>query len=89
MTMARGALPGDLQWSIDDMLTNRDAWWVPGKIVEIREQLSPVWRHCEDGSSLRNLLLLDVSLESFLRTKIEATTGGIDGMSGSHRIYIP
>lgn len=84
MTMARGSLPGDLQWSIDDMLTNRNEWWVPGKILEIREQLSPVWRNCEDGSALRSLLLLDISLESFLRTRIEAATGGIDSMSGAH-----
>ena len=83
MTMARGALPGDLQWSIDDMLTNRGEWWVPGKIVEIREQLSPVWRNCEDPSSLRSLLLLDISLEAFLRTRIEASTGGIDSMTGA------
>lgn len=82
MTMARGSLPGDLQWTIDDMLTNRNEWWVPGKIVEIREALSPVWRNCPEPSSMRNLLLLDISLESFLRTRIEATTGGIDTMSG-------
>jgi alpha-glucan, water dikinase len=83
MTMARGALPGDLQWAIDDLLTNRNEWWVPGKIVEVREQLSPVWRGCEDASSQRSLLLLDISLEAFLRTRIEASTGGIDSMSGA------
>lgn len=87
MTMARGALPGDLQWTIDDMLTNRNEWWVPGKIVEIRDQLSPVWRNCEEPSSLRSLLLLDISLESFLRTRIEASTGGIDGMTGMRPLW--
>ena len=69
------------------MLTNRNEWWVPGKIVEIRDQLSPVWRNCEEPSSLRSLLLLDISLESFLRTRIEASTGGIDGMTGMRPLW--
>ena len=43
--------------------------WVPGKIVEVREQLSPVWQNSPD---IRGTLLLDVSLESFFRTKVEA-----------------
>jgi alpha-glucan, water dikinase len=83
MTMARGSLSGDLQWAIDDMLTNRNEWWVPGKIVEIRDQLSPVWRNCGEPGALRSLLLLDISLESFLRTRIESSTAGIDNMSGA------
>jgi hypothetical protein len=58
MTMARGCLPGDLQWDIDDLLTNRNEWWVPGKIVNIRERLAPVWRGLEDASAARSVLLL-------------------------------
>lgn len=79
MTMARAALPGDLQWDVDDMLQNRNEWWVPGKIVNIRERLSPVWRGIEDMSMLRSVMLLDVSLEMFFRTRMEAADVGSIG----------
>lgn len=71
MTMARGSLPGDLQWDIDDMLTNRQEWWVPGKIASIRERLSPVWRGMEDMSAMRSVMQLDIALEMFCRTRME------------------
>eukprot|EP00892_Ulva_mutabilis_P012087 jgi/Ulvmu1/9250/UM005_0350.1 len=71
LTMARGCLPGDLQWDIDDLLNNRHEWWVPGKIVSIRERLSPVWRSMEDMSALRSVMLLDISLEMYFRTRME------------------
>ena len=35
---------GDLQWQLYDMLRNRNEWWVPGKLVEIRQRLEPYWR---------------------------------------------
>lgn len=27
-----------------DLLNNRSAWWAPGKIVELRRRLEPIWR---------------------------------------------
>ncbi|QDZ22760.1 pyruvate phosphate dikinase [Chloropicon primus] len=68
MTMARGHLPDDVAWEVDDLLQNRDAWWVPGKIVEIRSKLADQWKN---PGCPRDVLLLDICLESFLRTKIE------------------
>ncbi len=35
---------GDLQWQLYDMLKNRNEWWVPGKLVELRQRLEPYWR---------------------------------------------
>lgn len=87
--MARGDLPDDLQQTIDDMLAKRAEWWVPGKIVEIREQLSPLWRNFGIGSSQRNLLQLDIALESFLRSRIDSMIGNIDHMSGVQFITDP
>jgi alpha-glucan, water dikinase len=79
MSFARGAMPGDLQWDVDDLLRNRDEWWVPGKIVNIRERLSPCWRGA-DASAARSLLLLDISLDTFFRTRVEGTN--VDQLSG-------
>ena len=69
MSFARHGLPGDLTWEVDDLLQNRDAWWVPGKIVEIRKRLLPVWRH---DAPNRDVVMLDATLEKFFRTKVEA-----------------
>ena len=44
LEMARGSLDGDLAWNIGDILQNREAWWVPGKIVEVRERLAGYWK---------------------------------------------
>ena len=68
MQMARGHLPEDVAWDIDDLLQNRDAWWVPGKLVEIRSKVAGQWKN---PGCPRDVLLLDLCLESFLRTKIE------------------
>ena len=73
MNFARYALPEDLTWEIDDLLNNRDAWWVPGKIVEIRKRLLPVWKH---DSPNRDVVMLDATLEKFFRTKVEAVNHG-------------
>ena len=35
---------GELQWMCYDMLSNRNEWWVPGKLVDIRQRLEPYWR---------------------------------------------
>lgn len=83
MAMARDDLPKDLRETIDDMLSQRTEWWVPGKIGEIRQQLSPVWRACPQGSSQRNLLMLDIALESFLHTRMTELNASVDGMSGT------
>ena len=68
MQMARGHLPDDVAWDVDDLLQNRDAWWVPGKLVEIRSKVAGQWK---SPGCPRDVLLLDLCLESFLRTKIE------------------
>lgn len=44
LEMAKGSLDGDLAWNISDILQNRTAWWVPGKIVEVRERLAGYWK---------------------------------------------
>ena len=44
LEMARGGLDGDLAWQLTDLLQNRNAWWVPGKIVELRQRLSGYWK---------------------------------------------
>jgi hypothetical protein len=70
-----GGMPDDLQWDVDDLLKNRDAWWVPGKLANIRQRLELCWRNPEsrDPGTNRIILLLDIALESLFRTKIEAT----------------
>lgn len=55
LEMARGSLDGDLQWNISDLLQNRNEWWVPGKLVDLRERLASSWK---------------VNLESFASTSI-------------------
>jgi hypothetical protein len=32
------------RWNMYDLLNNRTAWWAPGKIVELRRRLEPIWR---------------------------------------------
>ena len=51
LEMARGGLEGDLAWQLTDLLQNRNEWWVPGKIVELRQRLAGYWKvepllHC-------------------------------------------
>uniref|UniRef100_A0A383WLS7 Uncharacterized protein n=1 Tax=Tetradesmus obliquus TaxID=3088 RepID=A0A383WLS7_TETOB len=68
--MAKGHLDGDTTWMLFDMLQNRNEWWVPGKIVEVRKRLAGVWR--APGGS-RDVLLLDIALDNYFRTMIERT----------------
>lgn len=67
--MCRGHLDGDLVWMIGDMLTNRNEWWVPGKIVEIRQQLSGYWKGTQGCG--RDIMLLDIALDSYFRILVE------------------
>ena len=67
--MVRGHLDGDLSWMIGDMLSNRNEWWVPGKVVEIRQRLSGYWKGTEGCG--RDILLLDIALDSYFRILVE------------------
>ena len=69
VSAARGCVGGDLAWALGDLLDHRHEWWVPGKLVELRGALRPLWT--APGAS-RDLALLDVALEEFLRVKVEA-----------------
>ncbi|GBG60684.1 hypothetical protein CBR_g12420 [Chara braunii] len=60
--MSKGFLDDDLKHTLYSILADRDAWWVPGKIVEARKKLESVWR--SDWSS-RDVLLLDIALEGY------------------------
>lgn len=84
MEMARHDLPKNLQKSVDELLAKRDAVFVLGKVGELRQKLSPVWRECKDASSQRNLLLLDIALESFSTKRLKEHTDSLENMSGMH-----
>uniref|UniRef100_A0A0G4HAY6 Uncharacterized protein n=1 Tax=Chromera velia CCMP2878 TaxID=1169474 RepID=A0A0G4HAY6_9ALVE len=65
---ARGNLDGHVQWMMDDLLQHRHEWWVPGKLVEIREAMKGHWH----GTGItRDVVLLDIQLEKFFRTRVE------------------
>ncbi|KAL3153549.1 Phosphoglucan, water dikinase, chloroplastic [Trebouxia sp. C0009 RCD-2024] len=70
LEMAKGTLDGDLQWQLHDLLRNRNEWWVPGKLVELRQRLEAYWR--AEGAS-RDVLLLDIALDNYFRLCIERT----------------
>ena len=44
LEMAKGHLDGDLTWNLYDLLSHRNDWWVPGKLVELRGRLEHYWR---------------------------------------------
>ena len=67
--MVRGHLDGELSWMIGDTLANRNEWWVPGKIVEIRHRLSGYWKGTQGCG--RDILLLDIALDSYFRILVE------------------
>lgn len=73
MEMARGHMDGDLAWVISDILAHRMDWWVPGKIVEARHRLKQYWQR--EGAP-RDVLLLDIALDSFFRLRIEQQDKG-------------
>lgn len=53
-----------------DLAAHRHAWWAPGKCLELRRRLAPMV--CHPGAP-RDLQLLDIALESWLRLLIERT----------------
>ncbi|KAJ7518030.1 hypothetical protein O6H91_21G052000 [Diphasiastrum complanatum] len=63
LEMSKGSLTDELKGMLYDICSNRDAWWVPGKVVEARKKLEKVWRV---GSVNRDLLLLDIALDKFV-----------------------
>ncbi|KAK9862996.1 hypothetical protein WJX84_004122 [Apatococcus fuscideae] len=70
LEMAKGYLDGDLTWNLYDLLSHRNEWWVPGKLVELRGRLEHYWR--SEGAQ-RDILMLDIALDSYFRTCIERT----------------
>lgn len=82
MDHARGNMPEDIQYEIDDMLANRDEPWIPNKIVELRERLSGTWRYGEETN--RDVVLLDIAMEKFYRNKIEGLA--VAGMTPDERL---
>ena len=69
MDFAKGNMPDDIQGEIFDILGNLDEWWVPTKIVEVRERLVNTWKH--SGETNRDVVLLDIAMEKFYRQKVE------------------
>jgi len=53
-----------------DLAAHRHAWWAPGKCLELRRRLAPA---VASPSATRDLQLLDIALESWLRLLIERT----------------
>ncbi|KAF5831865.1 glutathione synthetase ATP-binding domain-like protein [Dunaliella salina] len=71
--MAQGFMDDDLAWNVFDILANRNEWWVPGKIVEVRSRLAHYW---QAPGATRDLLMLDLALESWFRLLVERTDLG-------------
>mmetsp|Transcript_11783 Transcript_11783/g.43062 ORF Transcript_11783/g.43062 Transcript_11783/m.43062 type:complete len:1166 (-) Transcript_11783:1093-4590(-) len=76
---ARWTMDDSLQWEMDDLLQNRDAYWVPGKIVELRRRLQHSWLGTEDRYLARDALMFDVALEEHFRRRVEGTD--VDALS--------
>ncbi|KAI8469305.1 MAG: hypothetical protein J3K34DRAFT_283926 [Monoraphidium minutum] len=70
LEMARGHLSDDLRWHMYDLTANRHAWWAPGKCLELRRRLAPM---VATPDAARDVQLLDIALESWLRLLIERT----------------
>lgn len=68
--MCKGYLDEDLRWNLFDLLQNRHAWWVPGKLVELRRRLAGYWRGAANGVN-RDVVLLDVALDNYFRLTVE------------------
>ena len=52
----------EIAWEVDDLLQNRDAWWVPGKIVEFENGCCRVATY---DAPNRDVVMLDATLEKF------------------------
>ena len=69
MGFAQGKISDEARNGVWDILGNRDAHWIPGKIVEVRKCMLSCWKH--DGEPNRDVVMLDAALEKFFRTKVE------------------
>ena len=69
MGFAQGKISDEARNGVWDILGNRDAHWIPGKIVEVRKCMLSCWKH--DGEPDRDVVMLDAALEKFFRTKVE------------------
>ena len=69
MGFAQGKISDEARNGVWDILGNRDAHWIPGKIVEVRKCMQGNWKH--DGEPDRDVVMLDAALEKFFRTKVE------------------
>ena len=69
MGFAQGKISDEARNGVWDILGNRDAYWIPGKIVEVRKCMQSSWKH--DGEPDRDVVMLDAALEKFFRTKVE------------------
>ncbi|GAQ90596.1 Carbohydrate-Binding Module Family 45 protein [Klebsormidium nitens] len=67
--MSKGQLSDDLKGDLYGILGDREAWWVPGKLVEAREKLEGVWRADWAG---RDTLLLDIALDNYFGLRMAA-----------------
>jgi len=77
VTMAQGALDEGLKNNLFEIIGNREEWWIPIKVVEVREELAPYWK---DGRGGRDVNLLDSALEKFFRLSLERSD--LDALSG-------
>lgn len=83
--MAKGSLDDGTRWNVFDLLKNRNEWWAAGKIVEIREQMKYSW------ANSRDVLLLDIALDSYFKTCIERgdwDAAGRDGVMGGIELVL-
>jgi hypothetical protein len=62
-----------------DLAAHRHAWWAPGKCLELRRRLAPMVAH---PNASRDVQLLDIALESWLRLLVERTDRCVEGASG-------
>ena len=78
-----------LAWDVQDLRNNRNEWWVPSKILEIRQRLQHCWRGTEDGDRARDALQLDIALEQHVRGHVEAMhIGAMDANEVSTTLYL-
>eukprot|EP00854_Cymbomonas_tetramitiformis_P001462 gene1462-2085_t len=66
--MCKGHLDEDLVYHLYEVVNNKEAWWVAGKVVEVRSKLENYWRNGYGG---RDVFLLDIALEKFYRLAVE------------------
>ncbi|OAE19119.1 hypothetical protein AXG93_2062s1300 [Marchantia polymorpha subsp. ruderalis] len=67
MEMSKKYMDEDLKDLLYHILSNRSTWWIPGKIVEARKRMEPI---CRADWSSRDVLMLDIALDSFFGLSI-------------------